>query len=67
MKQSRRIRGQAYLAETLLGELLLLELEHEGVELLLQPLVGVVDQELLQRVGAERLESEDVQQADEPT
>lgn len=56
-----------YLAEPLLGELLLLELEDEGVELLLQPLVGVVDEELLERVGAERLESEDVQQTDEPT
>lgn len=56
-----------YLTEALLGELLLLKLEHEGVELLLEPLVGVVDQELLEGVGAEGLETEDVEQADEPT
>ena len=55
-----------YLAEALLGKLLLLQLEDEGVELLLEPLVGVVDQQLLQRVGSEGLEPEDVQQPDKP-
>lgn len=58
---STHIQYNTYLAEALLRELFLLELEHEGVELLLQPLVGVVDQKLLQRVGTKRLEPENVQ------
>lgn len=53
-----------YLAETLRSEFLLLQLEDEGVELLLQSFVGVIDQQLLQRIRAERFESEDVQQPD---
>lgn len=40
--------------------------EDEVVELLLQHLVGVVDQELLVEVVGENLETEDVQQPDEP-
>ena len=35
----------------------------EGVRLLLQPLVGVVDAQLLERVGDEALEAEDVEDA----
>ena len=43
----------------LLGSIhLLLHLEHEMVKLLLQLLVGVVDQKLLEMVVLERLESE---------
>lgn len=40
--------------------------EDEVVELLLQHLVGVVDQELLVEVLREHLETEDVQQPDKP-
>lgn len=54
------IGGAAHLAEPLLGELLFLELEDESVELLLKSLVRVVDEELLEGVGAESLEPEDV-------
>jgi len=38
--------------------------ERVRVELLLQPLVGEVDAELLERVGLEDLEAEDVEDAD---
>ena len=41
----------------------LLRLEDVPVELLLQPLVGVVDAQLLERVGDEALEAEDVEDA----
>jgi len=34
------------------------------VEVLLQPLIGQVDQQLLERVGGERFEAVDVQHAD---
>ena len=43
----------------------LLQLEDEAVELLLERFVGVVDAELLEAVGIERFESEDVQNGDE--
>lgn len=56
---------QTYAAKPLRGELLLFQLEHERVKLLLQALVGVVNQQLLQRVGAEGFKSEDVEQSDE--
>ena len=44
----------------------LLLTKHEVVELLLQNLVGVVDQELLVEVLGEHFEPEYVQQPDEP-
>lgn len=58
--------SSTYTAEPLRREFLLFELEDKSVELLLQPLVRVVDQELLKRVRAERLKSENVQQSDKP-
>ena len=42
----------------------LLRLEHVKVEVLLQLLVGVVDQQLLERVAREDLEAENVQNRD---
>mmetsp|Transcript_9538 Transcript_9538/g.20916 ORF Transcript_9538/g.20916 Transcript_9538/m.20916 type:complete len:592 (-) Transcript_9538:776-2551(-) len=51
--------------DALAGVKLLLELEDEGVEELLQPLVGEVDAELLEGVHLEALEAEDVEDADE--
>mmetsp|Transcript_9537 Transcript_9537/g.20903 ORF Transcript_9537/g.20903 Transcript_9537/m.20903 type:complete len:591 (-) Transcript_9537:776-2548(-) len=50
--------------DALAGVKLLLELEDEGVEELLQPLVGEVDAELLEGVHLEALEAEDVQHPD---
>ena len=44
--------------------LALLRLEHKVVEVLLEPLVRVVDEQLLEGVDREDLEAEDVQQAD---
>ena len=51
--------------DTLLAVLLLLQDEHVVVEELLQPLVGVVDAQLLKRVHREDLETSNVQNADE--
>ena len=64
-QQIFRVEYTLYLAQPLAGELLLLQLENEGVKLLLETLVGVVDQQLLQGVGAERLEPKNIKEADE--
>eukprot|EP00964_Phaeocystis_antarctica_P041764 scaffold23909_cov40-Phaeocystis_antarctica.AAC.1 len=49
--------------QALLRVLSLLAPEHVGVELLLQPLVGEVDAQLLEGVGGEALEAVDVEDA----
>jgi hypothetical protein len=60
-------RGDEALSDEALSDALgldLLQLEDVLVELQLQTLVGVVDAELLERVGLQDLEPEDVQDAD---